>query len=116
MAALRRRRTDEENVSEIINKTPQLLELYRSYKENLAPLCAQDEDDSGKEEMPLEQYAEAIKNIRECIEAFDFDTADQIIAMMKDYKIPAEKKDHFAELTEAISEVDRDKILKIVGI
>ena len=105
---------DEENTSEIIQKTPQLLELYRSYKENLAPLCAQDEDDSGKEEMPLEQYAEAIKNIKECIEAFDFDTADQIIAMMKDYKIPAEKKDHFAELTEAISEVDRDKILKIV--
>jgi len=105
---------DDENVSEIIKKTPPLLELYRSYKENLAPLCAQSEDDSNKEEMPLEQYAEAVSNIKECIEAFDFDTADQIIAMMKDYKIPEEKKAHFAELAEAISEVDRDKILKIV--
>ena len=33
---------------------------------------------------------------------------------MKDFKIPDEKKDHFAQLIEAISEVDRDKILKIV--
>ena len=64
--------------------------------------------------MTLEQYTEAISNIKECIEAFDFDTADQIVAMMKDYKIPDEKKEHFNQLKEAISEVDRDKILKIV--
>ena len=105
---------DEENVAEILGKTPALLELYRTYKENLAPLCAENEDDISKEEMTLEQYAEAISNIKECIEAFDFDTADQIVAMVKGYRIPDEKKEHFAALTEAISEVDRDKILKIV--
>ena len=105
---------DDENVSEIIKKTPPLLELYRSYKENLAPLCAESQDDSGKQEMPLEQYSEAIKNIKECIEAFDFDTADQIVAMVKDYRIPAEKSEHFERLSAAISEVDRDKILKII--
>lgn len=105
---------DDESVSEIIKKTPPLLELYRSYKENLAPLCAESQDDSGKQEMPLEQYSEAINNIKECIEAFDFDTADQIVAMVKDYRIPAEKAEHFERLTAAISEVDRDKILKII--
>ena len=105
---------DDENEAEINEKTPALLELYRSYKKHLAPLCAEVEDDSGKKEMPLNQYSEAISNIKECIEAFDFDTADQIIAMMKDYRIPAEKKEHFTQLQEAISSVDRDKILKIV--
>ena len=105
---------DDENEAEINEKTPALLELYRSYKKHLAPLCAEVEDDSGKKEMPLNQYSEAISNIKECIEAFDFDTADQIIAMMKDYRIPAEKKEHFTRLQEAISSVDRDKILKIV--
>lgn len=105
---------DDENEAEILEKTPALLELYRTYKDNLAPLCAEDEDDTNKEEMTLEQYTEAISNIKECIEAFDFDTADQIVAMMKDYKIPDEKKEHFNQLKEAISEVDRDKILKIV--
>ena len=105
---------DDENVAEIIEKTPALLELYRTYKDNLAPLCAENEDDSNKEEMTLEQYAEAVSNIKECIEAFDFDTADQIVEMAKEYKIPEEKKAHFKELAEAISAVDRDKILKIV--
>ncbi len=105
---------DDENEAEIVAKTPALLELYRTYKENLAPLCKEIDDDSGKEEMPLAQYSEAVSNIKECIEAFDFDTADQIVSMMKDYKIPAEKKEHFTKLAEAVSAVDRDKILKIV--
>lgn len=107
---------DDENEGEIVKKTPALLELYRSYKQNLAPLCAENEDDSGKEELPVEKYIEAVSNIKECIEAFDFDTADQIIAMMKEYRIPAEKKEHFAALQDAVSAVDRDKILKIVEI
>ena len=105
---------DEENVAEITEKTPALLEMYRSYKNHLAPLCAEEDDDSLKEEMPLSQYQEAVANIGECVQAFDYDTADQIIAMMKDYKIPAEKKEHFEALCEAVSAVDHDKILKIV--
>ena len=106
---------DEENETEIKEKTPALLELFRSYKEHLAPLCAETEDDSGKEEMPLSQYEEAVSNIGECVQAFDYDTADQIIAMMKDYKIPAEKKEHFAQLCDAVSAVDHDKILSITN-
>ncbi len=105
---------DEENVAEITEKTPTLLEMYRSYKNHLAPLCAEADDDSLKEEMPLSQYQEAVANIGECVQAFDYDTADQIILMMKDYKIPAEKTEHFAALCEAVSAVDHDKILKIV--
>ena len=105
---------DDENEAEIVEKTPALLELFRSYKKHLAPLCAEDSDDSGKEEMPAEQYAEAVMNIGECVSAFDYDTADQIIAMMKDYKIPEEKKQHFADLCEAVSSVDQERILKIV--
>ena len=104
---------DEENEAEILEKTPALLELYRSYTKNLAPLCAESEDDFGKEEMPLEQYNEAVSNIGECVQAFDYDTADQIIEMMGDYKIPEEKKAHFAELCEAVSAVDQERILQL---
>ena len=105
---------DEENVAEIVKKTPALLDLFRSYKKHLASLCAEADDDSGKKEMPLSQYKEAVSNISECVQVFDYDTADQIIAMMKDYKIPAEKKEHFEALCEAVSAVDQEKILKIV--
>ncbi|MBQ9207636.1 MAG: response regulator [Treponema sp.] len=105
---------DEENEAEITAKTPALLELYRSYKENLAPLCANDcDEDEGKEEMPVAQYEEAVSNIGECISAFDYDTADQIIAMMKDFKIPAEKKQHFDDLVDAVNSVDQERILNL---
>lgn len=105
---------DEGNEPEILEKTPSLIESYRSYKENLDPLCAEGENDSGKAEMPLSQYDEAVSNIGECVQAFDYDTADQIIAMMSDYKIPDAKKEHFQKLKEAVSAVDQEKILKIV--
>ncbi|MCR4821822.1 MAG: response regulator [Treponema sp.] len=105
---------DEQNEKEINEKTPALLTLYRSYKENLASLCQSEEDDSSKEEMPLDQYQEAMKNISECAQAFDYDTADQIIAMMQEYKIPAQKEEHFKELCQAVRAVDHDRILKIV--
>ena len=106
---------DEENEAEILAKTPSLLALYRSYKEHLAPICDLKEDDSDKEEMSAEQYEEAVKNIGECVQAFDYDTADQIIAMMGDYKIPEKKCAHFEELKRAVNAVDHDKILNIVN-
>ena len=105
---------DDENEAEITAKTPALLELFRSYKEHLAPLCAEENNDSDKEEMPVEQYNEAVANIGECVEAYDYDTADQIIKMMQDYKIPQEKAQHFADLADAVSSVDHEKIMKIV--
>jgi hypothetical protein len=106
---------DDENVAEIEEKTPALLSLFRSYKEHLAPLCEQKEDDSGKEEIPLAQYEEAVKNIGECVQAFDYDTADQIIGMLADFRIPKEKAEHFEELKKAVSAVDQEKILNIVN-
>ena len=106
---------DDENEAEIVEKTPALLELYRTYKTHLAPVCETKEDDSQKEEMPAAQYEEAVKNIGECVQAFDYDTADQIISMMSDFKIPAEKKEHFEELKKAVNSVDYEKILMIVN-
>ena len=105
---------DAENEAEILEKTPALLELYRSYKNHLAPLCAEADENDEKEEMPLSQYNEAVSNIGECVQAFDYDTADQIISMMKDYKIPDDRKEHFAELIDAVSAVDQERILQIV--
>ncbi|WP_294429860.1 response regulator [uncultured Treponema sp.] len=107
---------DDENEAEIVAKTPDLLKLYRSYKEHLAPLCAEETDDSGKEEMSLEQYLEAVSNIGECAAAYDYDTADQIIAMMKDYKLPAEKKQHFQDLCDAVSAVNQEQIINLTKV
>ena len=105
---------DKDNEDEIMAKTPELLAIFRSYKAHLAALCEQNDDDSQKEEMPIAQYLEAVSNIADCVSVFDYDTADQIISMMKDYKIPSEKKAHFKALAEAVSAVDQERILQIV--
>ena len=60
------------------------------YKVHLAVMA--DEEDDSLPEIPAEQLEGAFKDMKELIEAYDFDTADSIMLMLKDYSIPLELK------------------------
>lgn len=106
---------DAGDKSAIAEKTPALLSLYRSYKERLAPVALP--TSAEKEEKPplsQEDFAAALSNLRECLEAFDFDTADSIIAMLEGYEIPAEEQNRFKAIKEAVSAVDQGTALSLL--
>ena len=105
---------DKENLQEIQLQTPHLLELYRSYKKNLAPLCEK-VIDGNREEISITKYEEALSAVKESVIAFDFDTADAVIKMLEDYKIPLQKEQQFNELKHAVQVVDRDLILSLLN-
>lgn len=104
---------DKADISEIEAKTPALLELYRSYKDVLSPLFPK-EDDNGKEKMTSEMYKGALENIKECVTAFDFDTAESIIEMMENYKIPEEYSEQFDNIRKKIMAVDRAAVMELL--
>ena len=105
---------DSKNADEIAKKTPALLQKYRSYKEHLAPICPKD-DTAQKEEMSEAQYNDAMKSIKECAEAFDFDTIDTILSLLAPYRPPAERAAEFAALEKAIRNVDQAHIIQILS-
>ena len=50
----------------------------------------------------------------ELVEAYDYDTADGIMNMLSDYRIPDSCKDKYDNLKQLMSAVDRDAIIKLL--
>ena len=112
---------DAENAPEIAEKTPALLALYRSYKEVLAPFAGSTTNSGSaadaaeaKEEISWEDFLQALSNIKECVQAFDFSTADQIISMLDSYRIPESEAERYQKIKEKLSAVDQAEILKLL--
>ena len=103
---------NQENCEEISKLTPALLEKYRMYKVHLAVMA--DEEDDSLPEIPAEQLEGAFKDMKELIEAYDFDTADSIMLMLKDYSIPLDLKNKYNKVKELMTAVDRDGLLEIL--
>ncbi len=99
---------DREDTEEIERKTPALLSLYQAYRERLAPFAPQ--DSAAKEPMESTQYQAALKNLAECIQAFDFDTADSIIALIDKYAVPESERERYRAIKEKVAAVDQAEI------
>ncbi|MCR5342550.1 MAG: response regulator [Butyrivibrio sp.] len=102
-----------EDVNEINEKTPELLTRLRSYKEMLAPINA-GTDDENLPEIPEDELKRAFMDIRELLEAYDYDTADGIMNMLADYSIPAQYRDKYEKVKQLMAAVDRDALLQVL--
>lgn len=114
MAAHLERAGNEKNIEEIAQKTPALLESYRSYKEQIAPAMADDKKNDERPEISIEELESAFQGMKEFIEASYFDSADDIMKMLADYKIPDEYEDKYKEIKKLLAAVDRDGLLRIL--
>ena len=84
----------------IREKTAELLKDYRSYKEKLSPLCkAQSTPQSELPPMSESEVRDMLSALGEFAAAFDFDSADSIMAELAAHSLPAD----FAPLCEKLS-------------
>ncbi|MCR5595458.1 MAG: response regulator [Lachnospiraceae bacterium] len=100
---------------EIINKdTPKLLSDYRDYATKLSVLYNDkaDEQTDDREVIPVDSLNEAYMALKEAVSAFDFDTADEIMGMLKDYRMPEGEQERYERLKDMVTALDRDGILK----
>nr|WP_297707010.1 response regulator [uncultured Butyrivibrio sp.] len=104
---------NNEDEKEINEKTPELLALFRSYNEKLSAINGPKRE---KElpEIGIDELKSAFGDMRELLEAYDFDTADGIMNMLSDYSIPEEYKEKYEKVRTLMSAVDRDELLKIL--
>ena len=105
---------NEENESEIDAKTPDLLALYRSYKDKFFAANEEETSDEDKEPIPEDELENAFSDMKELLEAYDFDTADGIMDMLETYKIPDSKKEKFLKIKELMAAVDRDALIELL--
>ena len=101
------------NLIELHQRTPELLEKYRSYKENLKA-ALEEESDEDKPEISEEELKRAFKDIKELAEAYNYDAIDYILSMLGDYKIPEDYKETFNKIKQCTVAVDRDGLLELL--
>ena len=99
-------------VETIHDLTPELLDLYRSYLTKLEVLVAHEDD--GKPEIEPDELENAYASIKEFVSGSYFDSADDIMKMLEDYRIPDEYKKKHEEVKRLIAAVDRDGLLNIL--
>ena len=65
-----------------------------------------------REVIDAAQLNEAYGAIREAVTAFDYDTADEILTMLKDYRIPDKDRDQYERIKDLVTRLDRDALLE----
>ncbi|MCR5324783.1 MAG: response regulator [Lachnospiraceae bacterium] len=99
----------ENNIEYIGSNTSDLLETYRSYKDILARLPeALNVDNDSKEPIPEDELEGAYEALKEVIPPMDYDSAEMIIAQVKEYRLPAGDAEKFEKLDILLKKLDWD--------
>ena len=111
---------DALRTEEIVDKNPALLELYRSYRQKLLPVVAHEDAGDGGEgdDRPLlseEDFASACRDLRECLEISDFDSADYIMDSLAGYRISEDRRDFIVKLKKAVGDVNKKEALALLS-
>ncbi len=106
------KRGDEADAQTILEKTPALLSLYRSYSQKLSDFAPKIEP---KEMISDEELSEAYETLRQSVQAFDFDTADSIVAELEGYALPQSEIEKFERVKKQVQAVDMAGILDALG-
>lgn len=105
---------DERLADEIAEKTPALLARYKALKEKFSPLFGpQGLSAARKEKMDARKYAEALQALKECAEAFDFDSAESVINMIEACEIPQGEREKFDAIKKAVRDADTAAVVEL---
>ena len=109
-------KADKNAEKDIFERTPHLLELYRSYTERLAFLCGKtiSIQKSSVPNISDKDISEALSALRESVQAFDFDMADNIISQLDSYILPESFHSKYKKIRNAVKAVDRAAILELL--
>ncbi len=99
-----------ENISEIKNSTPKLLELYRSFDEVLKFLQTPKQDDSTKPLIDEAELAEAYEALKEISASFDYDNAKFILQSLEEYRLPDAEVDKFKKIKSAVESLNWEQV------
>ncbi len=101
-------------VDEIRECTGELLSLYRSYAEKLAPLLEK-ESDEGKPMIDADALSEAYGALREIAATFDYDSAMYVLESLEEYRIPEDEAERYEQIRQAASEPDWGKLRELLS-
>ncbi|MCR4850751.1 MAG: response regulator [Lachnospiraceae bacterium] len=103
----------EGNKALIDEKTPELLDRYRAYKQTLS--YYDEEEDDNKQDVSKEKAVELLGRMKDAANTFDIDTVDEIMAELNGYRMPDEERTQMIKNLDAlVRDVSYDDVVRSV--
>ena len=101
-------------VNEIKEDTEPLLQLYRSYIDELSPLIKTGSDDVNKPLITDYDLEEAYEAMRDAVASFDYDSLNFVFESLDDFKLPEKEIERYRQIKKAASKLDWEKINELL--
>ena len=106
-----------ENAGNTLQKTPELLDIYRSYIPLLEPVKNYESESVGEERETSPEEIESIRNtMLEACQDCDLAAMEDAFTELKKIKLPAGLKEKLPELTRAVENIDFEEVEKLLGL
>lgn len=92
------------------DKTPGVLEHYRSYKPILKPYA--ESQNQEKQAVSADVMAESLKKLSDAVDSFDLDAADATMKELEQFQWPAALQDDMERLRALVADVAMDEIME----
>ncbi len=102
---------NSEEVEEITKRTPKILEWYQGYKDSLKQHVM--EESTEKAEVSNEEIKAALMQLKDAVDSFDLDGADEAMQTLKGYDFPDNMKPMIEELEVLVTDVAMEDIMEL---
>ena len=96
-------------VEKLNQQTPGMLQMYRSYKEVLKPYAKLQNED--KKQVAKEVMIGDLNELRDAIDTFDLDKADEVMKQIEEYQFTEEMEPLLDELRAYVADVAMEEIM-----
>ena len=96
-------------VEKLNQQTPGMLQMYRSYKEVLKPYAKLQNED--KKQVAKEVIIGDLNELRDAIDTFDLDKADEVMKQIEEYQFTEEIEPLLDELRAYVADVAMEEIM-----
>ena len=92
-------------------RTPEVLELYRSYKKVLEPYGRAAQD--GQQQVPVEMIRQTLMKLHDAMDSFDLDEADRAMKELETYVFPTDMQPMLEQLSAYVADVAMEDVMKM---
>lgn len=92
-------------------ETPDVLSLYRSYKPILEPFARMNEQE--KQEVPIEEIIAVLEDLKNAMDCFDLDGADEAMHKLEGFAFPEECHSKVEELSAFVADVAMEDVMNL---
>lgn len=99
---------------QIQERTPEVLKLYRSYKDVLAQYG--NLDNQGQEQVSFEKIVQTLTRLHDAMDSFDLDEADSAMKELETYAFPEDMQPMLQQLSAYVADVAMEDVINMTEV